>query len=1121
MDGSGNVYVADTSNHRIRKISPSGSVSTLAGSGSSGYADGNGTSAKFSNPRGVAVDGSGNVYVADTFNHRIRKITPSGSVSTLAGSGSSEYSSDITDISSPKGVAVDEIGNVYVATGLRIKKISPSGDVVTLAGSDYGYADGNGASAKFSAPEGVAVDGSGNVYVTEGGHPRNPIRKITPSGEVSTLADDVRLAGSGFCGIAVDGSGNVYFADDSRIKKISPTGFVATISGTSNYGFADGNGISAVFKELAGIALHGENIFLADSGNQRIRKITLDSDPLIFDTDVDGLSDADEAHITKTDPLNADTDGDRLTDGKEVTATKTNPLKVDTDGDGLTDAQEVNTTGTDPLKVDTDGDGLSDAEEDTDGDGLTDAEEVNTTGTNPLKIDTDGDGLSDADEDTDGDGLTDAKELKTTGTDLLKVDTDGDGVTDAEEDTDGDGLTDGEEVNTTGTDPLKVDTDGDGLTDAEEDTDGDGYSNAFEIYELKSSPLASNDVPAFTPVGNPKNPDEDNAGYDAENAGVGYVGQEYEIGTTEISNLMYARFLNAIAKNDTLYGLYNTYMGTDASGGIVRSGSNGNYSYTVKTGFENRPVNFVSVYDAFRYINWLHNRMPANGIQDSSTTENGAYKLLGANPRNVVRNAGAKFFLPDQDEWHKAAFFDPDPGQGRPSDSYWPYADQTTTGPGGNFQSSRVNIGATSGNASHYGTYDQGGNVWEWTETVLTDGKRLISQGRPMAPALTTQETANLGFRVARPISADSNPPLVVPFLVPVGEEFNLGDDTNGNRGAVVYEYQIGTYEITNAEYQAFLNVVAKTDSFYGLYNTQMGSAANGGIMRSGQNGNFIYTVKPGFAKKPVNFVNIYNAMRFCNWLHNGAQTNGDTEAGAYRLLGNIPSDTVKLRRNASARYFIPTEDEWYKAAFYDPSPTGMPTASYWSYATKSDSASAAMSFGGSHLGPTDIDALPYPSYFKTYGQSGNVAEWSETVVGITRVVRGGHYSSNAEGVSSLGKLELDPLTTSANLGFRVAAAPGVASPLETVGPSPTPKPDPSPNPEATPDPVQPSQSGGNSPGGGGGAPSGGGAPAQVQKSKKGGGKSSAKKSSGSASKKSAASKSSGGKKSGGNKKKK
>ena len=1035
------VVFAESSSVFVTTLAGGGGNSwNVAGNYGGGYADGNGTSAAFSGPRGVAVDGSGNVYVADWGNSRIRKITTGGTVTTLAGGGGSEWNGagysggngTSAGFSYPSGGALDWSGNVYVADtrNNRIRKITPGGTVTTLAGSGTaGYADGNGLSASFRYPYGVAVDGSGNVYVADSFN--NRIRKITPSGTVTTLAGSGTAGyadGNGTSasfrspwGVAVDGSGNVYVADTSndRIRKITPGGTVTTLAGSGIAGYADGNGTSAAFRGPIGVAVDGSgDVYVADTDNDRIRKI-------FFDTDGDGLSDGAEVYTHGTDPKKADTDGDGLSDRVEINTYGTDPKKADTDGDGLSDAAEVNTNGTDPKKSDTDGDGVSDREE------------INTYGSNPKSI----------------------------------------------------------------------------------DTDGDGYSDFFEISNLKSSPLASNDAPAFTPVGDSKNPDEDNAGYDVENAGLGYVGQEYEIGTTEISNLMYARFLNAIAKNDALYGLYNTYMGTDASGGIVRSGSNGNYSYTVKTGFENRPVNFVSVYDAFRYINWLHNGMPANGIQDSSTTENGAYKLLGANPRNVVRNAGAKFFLPDQDEWHKAAFFDPDPGQGRPSDSYWPYADQTTTGPGGNFQSSRVNIGATSGNASHYGTYDQGGNVWEWTETVLTDGKRLISQGRPMAPALTTQETANLGFRVARPISADSNPPLVVPFLVPVGEEFNLGDDTNGNRGAVVYEYQIGTYEITNAEYQAFLNVVAKTDSFYGLYNTQMGSAANGGIMRSGQNGNFIYTVKPGFAKKPVNFVNIYNAMRFCNWLHNGAQPNGDTEAGAYRLLGNIPADTVKLRRNASARYFIPTEDEWYKAAFYDPSPIGMPTASFWSYATKSDSASAAMNFGGSYLGPMDIDALPYPSFFKTYGQSGNVAEWLETVVGITRVVRGGHYSSNAEGVSSLGKLELDPLTTVANIGFRVAAAPGVASPLETVGPSPTPTPVPSPNPGPSPSnsPVAPpSELNG---GGGGAAPSGGGSP-PAEKAKKGG-KSSAKKSNSGSSKKSAASKSSGGKKSGGKKKKK
>jgi sugar lactone lactonase YvrE len=297
LDAIGNVIVADGS-HRIRKITTGGMVSTLAGS-TAGFLDATGAGALFSSPRGVAVDANDNVIVADTFNHRIRKVTPGGVVTTLAGStqGFSDATGASAQFSSPTGVAVDAIGNVIVADSVnnRIRKITTGGVVTTLAGSAaVGFLDATGASARFSYPTGVAVDAAGNIYVADSGNKR--IRKITTGGVVTTLAgsgvsgwaDGPGTAAQFYSphGVAVDAIGNVFVADSGNhlIRKVTTGGAVTTLagqipqSGQSTWGFLDGAGTSAKFTSPYGVAVDAiGNVIVADSDNVRIRKVTTSS----------------------------------------------------------------------------------------------------------------------------------------------------------------------------------------------------------------------------------------------------------------------------------------------------------------------------------------------------------------------------------------------------------------------------------------------------------------------------------------------------------------------------------------------------------------------------------------------------------------------------------------------------------------------------------------------------------------------------------------------------------------------------------------------------------------------------------------------------------------------------
>jgi ABC-type branched-subunit amino acid transport system substrate-binding protein len=303
-DSQGKIYVAERG-HRIRRISPDGMVSTLAGTGIAGHADGPVFTAQFHLPKGLAVDVSGNVYVADTFNHRIRVIRPGGpdpsstegTVSTLAGDGEAGYRdgpSAQAQFNRPMDVVVSDSGVIYVADSgnNRVRAISPDGVVSTLAGNgERGYRDGPPDQAQFDGPEYLAVDPDGNIYASDGvcfeARSNHVIRRIAPDGTVSTLVGtgqlghaDGPLAEAGFNypgGLDVDAAGNVYVSDENnqRIRVITPQGMVYTLAG-SGAGYADGPGPEAAFLWPQGVALGGAGrLYVADFASNRIRVVHL------------------------------------------------------------------------------------------------------------------------------------------------------------------------------------------------------------------------------------------------------------------------------------------------------------------------------------------------------------------------------------------------------------------------------------------------------------------------------------------------------------------------------------------------------------------------------------------------------------------------------------------------------------------------------------------------------------------------------------------------------------------------------------------------------------------------------------------------------------------------------
>ncbi len=283
----GKIYVADAFNSCIRKIE-NGQVSTFAGNGSANITDGKSILARFKIPSRLTLDANGNLYTLDAADPRIRKITPTAEVSTYAGVGKIGFrdgEAANAQFGQSFGIVSDPAGNIYVADSQnnRIRKISLDRKVITLAGTGIqGNVNGKGDIAQFYFATGIIVDNLGNLFVSD----INRIRKISPTGVVSTFAgsnisgyEDGKKGIAKFSQIedlATDGRGNIYLTDENRIRKITAQGFVSTVAG-SDAGYKDGDATAAKFDGPQGLVIDKQgNIYVADFNNNRIRKISFE-----------------------------------------------------------------------------------------------------------------------------------------------------------------------------------------------------------------------------------------------------------------------------------------------------------------------------------------------------------------------------------------------------------------------------------------------------------------------------------------------------------------------------------------------------------------------------------------------------------------------------------------------------------------------------------------------------------------------------------------------------------------------------------------------------------------------------------------------------------------------------
>lgn len=629
----------------------------------------------------------------------------------------------------------------------------------------------------------------------------------------------------------------------------------------------------------------------------------------------------------------------------------------------------------------------------------------------------------------------------------------------------------------------------------------------------------------------------------ADTTGFGSVSYQFSISTYQVTIGQYCEFLNAVASIEDTYQVYSSAMGDNSNiAGIKRELVDEKYSYSAVDNQGNssaRPVTYIDWFRAARFANWMSNGQPSGTLQDDTSTENGSYTLDGAvdgnaralNSVNPNTNAPPTFYIAREDEWYKAAYYDPmsNNGQG----GYYTFATRSDVAPGNdigsssnqanyitlpdgllsttqspNFDSSNylTDVGSFTESSSYYGTFDQNGNVWEWCDVSEITGYRFFRGGAWTSyssylassyrlGALTNEASFNSGFRLASqpgdivfpPLDPENSPtpgpdapaptpsPTPTPTppneliridTVPVGDPENVAEPRT-LFGSVDYEFDIGKYMVTIGQYCTFLNAVAKDDTF-GLYNEKMASDLNvAGIERQGSPGQYSYSVinnSGSSENRPIAYVSFFDAARFANWMSNeqprGEQNDRTTEAGAYPLYGAVagvvPSrSTVNPNTGEPPAYYIPLENEWYKAGFFDPE-LNDGSGGYWTYATQSDnppgnvvgstenqanyiadslySVTQQVQYDASQNYLSDVGSFSQSqSYYKTFDQNGNLGEWNNAdgSPNSSQGTRGNFWASALNGLRSFAYVSASQ--ESNDLGFRIARPQGTTKPCSNV----------------------------------------------------------------------------------------